>query len=29
MILERDYKEIEEPKENKPEDKPNTWGIIK
>jgi hypothetical protein len=29
MILERDYKEIEKPKENKPEDKPNTWGIIK
>ena len=29
MILERDYKEIEQPKENKPEDKPNTWGIIK
>lgn len=29
MIIERDYKEIETPKENKPEDKPNTWGIIK
>ena len=29
MILERDYKEIEKPKEDKPQDKPNTWGINK
>ena len=29
MILERDYKEIEKPKETKPEDKDNSWGIIK
>ena len=28
MIIERDYKEIEKPKENKPEDKDNSWGII-
>ena len=28
MILERDYKEIEKPKENKPEVKDNSWGII-
>ena len=28
MILERDYKEIEKPKEIKPEDKDNSWGII-
>ena len=27
MILERDYKEIEKPKEIKPQDKPNSWGI--
>ena len=29
MILERDYKEIEKPKEIKPQDKPNSWGIYK
>ena len=29
MIIERDYKEIEKPKEDKPKDKDNTWGIIK
>ena len=29
MILERDYKKIEKPKEDKPQDKPNTWGINK
>ena len=28
MILERDYKEIEKPKEIKPEEKDNSWGII-
>ncbi len=28
MILERDYKEIEKIKEDKPEDKDNSWGII-
>ena len=28
MILERDYPEKEIPKENKPEDKDNSWGII-
>jgi len=28
MILERDYKEIEKPKEERPEDKDNSWGII-
>ena len=28
MILERDYKEIEKPKEDKPKDKDNSWGII-
>ncbi len=28
MILERDYKEVEKPKEIKPEDKDNSWGII-
>ena len=27
MILERDYKEIEKPKENLPKEKPNSWGI--
>jgi len=27
MILERDYKEIEKPKEYLPKNKPNTWGI--
>ena len=27
MILERDYKEIEKIKEDKPEDKDNSWGI--
>jgi hypothetical protein len=27
MIIERDYKEIEKPKEIKPQDKPNSWGI--
>jgi hypothetical protein len=29
MIIERDYKEIEKPKENLPKEKPNSWGIIK
>ena len=29
MILERDYKEVEKPKENLPKEKPNTWGITK
>ena len=28
MILERDYPEKELPKENKPQDKDNSWGII-
>ena len=28
MILEIDYKEIEKIKEDKPEDKDNSWGII-
>ena len=28
MILERDYKEIEKPKEIKTEEKNNLWGII-
>ena len=28
MLLERDYKEIEKIKEDKPEDKDNSWGII-
>ena len=27
MIIERDYKEIEKPKENLPKEKPNSWGI--
>ena len=27
MIIERDYKEIEKPKEDLPKNKPNTWGI--
>ena len=27
MILERDYKELEKPKENLPKEKPNSWGI--
>ena len=28
MILERDYPEKEIPKEDKPQDKDNSWGII-
>jgi len=28
MILERDYKEIEKPKENLPKEKKNSWGIV-
>ena len=28
MILERDYPEKEIPKEDRPEDKDNSWGII-
>ena len=29
MAIDRDYPDIPQPKENKPQDKPNTWGIIK
>ena len=28
MILERDYKEVEKPKENLPKEKKNSWGIV-
>jgi hypothetical protein len=28
MILERDYREIEKPKENLPKEKKNSWGIV-
>jgi len=29
MAIDRDYPDTPQPKENKPQDKPNTWGIIK